>query len=404
MTAKPTRPRGRDPFQKKNLEQFLHGKVKNTAKTYRTGLVKYFAWVFQEGEVRRVGRLIDIPHYNDLSQRYLEEYTTPDEHAALLADFIEEHRSVHAPKMLSIMKGSVVQFLAENKIFLAQQQVRRIKTGNRPVTVDRIPNREEIRAILSHGDLVSRSYVLMLISTGMRPSEPLEITWDEVDLDRGMVSIPAGVAKNNVGRVTFLSEEALEGLRELHGYFPKFCAKVEQQTRGAVVPDRNRLFPVSYDAMNARFGLMVEKAGLAERDKTTGRMTIHLHGFRKYFRTHMAKGEGGNAIDIVEALLGHEGYLSTAYVRLTIDEIEAFYRKNEHLLWIYKEEPYNKEDLARLERENLALRNEVSDIRREVSAVGAAQSLTGDYLDQLLRDPEGNAEKLRRLKNLLSEI
>lgn len=118
----------------------------------------------------------------------------------------------------------------------------------------------------------------------------------------------------------------------------------------------------------------------------------------------MAKGEGGNAIDIVEALLGHEGYLSTAYVRLTIDEIEAFYRKNEHLLWIYKEEPYNKEDLARLERENLALRNEVSDIRREVSAVGAAQSLTGDYLDQLLRDPEGNAEKLRRLKNLLSEI
>ncbi|MEN6514479.1 tyrosine-type recombinase/integrase [Methanoculleus sp.] len=368
-------------------------------------MVKFLAWVYQEEEVQRVGRRIDIPHYNDLSLRYLDEYSTPDEHVALLTDFIEEHRAVYAPKMLNNLKGTVVQFLAANKIFLAQEQVRRIKTGTRAVTVDRIPDRDEIRAILSHGDLASRAYVLTLISTGMRPSEPLGITWDEVDLDRGMVSIPAGVAKNNVGRVTFLSGEALEALREFRNYFPKFCEMVEQQTHGTVIPDRNLLFPISYDAMNARFVLMTEKAGLAERDRTTGRLTIHLHGFRKYFRTHMAKGEGaGNTIDIVEALLGHEGYLSTAYVRLTIDEIEAFYRKNEHLLWIYREQPYNQEDLTRLERENQILQGELSDIRRQVAAVGDAQALTGSYLDQLLQDPEGNADALRRLKTILSEL
>lgn len=405
MTAKPMRPQGRDPFKKKNLEEFLHGKAKNTARAYQTGTVKYLAWVYQEDEVRRVGRQIDMPHYNDLSLRYLEEYSSPDEHVALLADFIEEHRSIHAPKFLNNLKGTVVQYLAANKIFLEHQLVKRIKTGTRAVTVDRIPDREEIRAILSHGDLASRAYVLTLISTGMRPSEPLGITWDEVDLDRGMVSIPAGVAKNNVGRVTFLSEEAMEALREFHSYFPKFCEMVERQTHGEVIPDRNLLFPISYDAMNARFVLMVEKAGLAERDKRTGRMTIHLHGFRKYYRTHLAKGEGaGNTIDIVEALLGHEGYLSASYVRLTIEEIEAFYRKNEHLLWIFKEQPYNQEDLTRLERENKILQGELSDIRRQVAAVGAAQALTGSYLDDLLQDPEGNADKLRRLKDLLSEL
>jgi len=395
-----TRPQGRDPFQKKNLEQFLHGKVKNTAKAYQTGLVKYFAWVYQEEEIRHVGRLVDMPHYNDLSRRFLEEYTSADEHAALLADFIEEHRSVHAPKMLSNMKGAVVQYLAANKIFLAQQQVRRIKTGNRPVTVDRIPNQEEIRAILSHGDLISRAYVLMLVSSGMRPGEPLEITWVDVDLVRGIVSIPAGVAKTNVARVTFLSGEALEALQELRRYFPKFCEKIEQQTYGSVIPDRNRVFPVSYDAMNARFVLMVEKAGLAERDKTTGRMTIHLHGFRKYFRTHMAKGEGGNAIDIVEALMGHEGYLSGAYVRLTTQDLEAFYRKNEHLLWVYRTKPINEGELRQLEQENLALRNEVSEIRHKVATMDAATLIANKGLESILSDPD----KIVKLQKLLETL
>lgn len=386
MASNVVRPRGRDPFQKKNLEQFLHGKTKNTADAYRTGLVKYLAWIYQEEGVRRVGRRIDAPHYNDLSLRYLEEYTTPDEHAALLADFIEDHRAIHAPKMLSSMKGAVVQYLAANKIFLAPQQVRRIRTGNRPVTADRIPNREEIRNILSHGDLLSRTYVLVLVSSGMRPGEPLSLTWEDVDLDRGTVKIAAGVAKNNVGRVTFLSKEALESLRELRNYSQKLCVKIERQTGGRVIPDRNYVFPVTYGAMTSRFALMVEKAGLAERDKGTGRMTIHLHGFRKYFRTHMAKGEGGNAIDVVEALMGHEGYLSGAYVRLTIQELEAFYRKNEHLLWIYRTKPINEKELKQLENENRRLRDEMTDIRRQVAATDNLSSkldlLLGEFTDE----------------------
>jgi len=370
MATNLMRPKGRDPFQKKNLEQFLHGKTKNTARAYQTGMVKYLAWVYQEDEVQRVGRRVDMQHYNELSLRYLEEYTTPDEHVALLADFIGEHQSTHAPKFLNNLKGTVIQFLAANKIYLPQEQVKRIKTGNRAVTVDRIPDREEIRAILSHGDLASRAYILVLISSGMRPSEPLNLKWDDVNLERGMVTIPAGVAKTNVGRVTFLSEEALETLREFRAYFPKFCEMVEQQTHGTTIPDRNLLFPISYDAMNARFVLMVTKAGLAEKDPSTGRMTLHLHGFRKYFRTHMVKGENnGNTIDIVESLMGHEGYLSSSYVRLSIDEIEAFYRENEHLLWVYKSRPINAEELKRVEQENAQLRVDAARQAEESAAM-----------------------------------
>jgi len=99
-------------------------------------------------------------------------------------------------------------------------------------------------------------------------------------------------------------------------------------------------------------------------------MTLHLHGFRKYFRTHMVKGENnGNTIDIVESLMGHEGYLSSSYVRLSIDEIEAFYRENEHLLWVYKSRPINAEELKRVEQENAQLRVDAARQAEESAAM-----------------------------------
>jgi len=51
----------------------------------------------------------------------------------------------------------------------------------------------------------------------------------------------------------------------------------------------------------------LEKSKFGEKDKTTNRHKLHPHVLRKFFRTRM-----GTVIkvDIVEALMGHEGYLT----------------------------------------------------------------------------------------------
>lgn len=99
----------------------------------------------------------------------------------------------------------------------------------------------------------------------------------------------------------------------------------------------------------------------------------------------MAKGEGGNAIDVVEALMGHEGYLTGAYVRLTIQELEAFYRKNEHLLWIYRTKPINEGELRQLEQENRVLQGELTNIKQQIALMNAMQnSITPDALQEMI--------------------
>ena len=48
---------------------------------------------------------------------------------------------------------------------------------------------------------------------------------------------------------------------------------------------------------------------------------IHPHSLRKFFRTRFSKQDR----DVAELLMGHEGYLSSNYVRLTEEEIKKEY-------------------------------------------------------------------------------
>ena len=102
--------------------------------------------------------------------------------------------------------------------------------------------------------------------------------------------------------------------------------------------------------------------------------------------------------------MGHDGYLNGAYVPFTVEQLEQYYREAESVLWIFREPPINTEELKRVESENERLKDELGDIRRQVAAVGEARAHVGSYLDVLLLDPEGNAAKLRRLKEVLSEL
>jgi predicted nuclease with TOPRIM domain len=99
---------------------------------------------------------------------------------------------------------------------------------------------------------------------------------------------------------------------------------------------------------------------------------------RKFFRTKLATVI---PVDIVEALMGHEGYLTEVYRKYTQEDLAKYYLKGESALLIYTEaqdvtelrkevEERNKQlqTMANgLYSENQELKNRISLIEGEVS-------------------------------------
>ena len=371
----------------RDVSRFIKNRPKATAATYQSGLVKFLDFVFDNKETRRIapqGRApVDVAFYDGLAIEYLNGDRDEFDFADDLQDFIRATAGA-APKSLGSYKSTVLSWLAENHIYLHQQTTRRIQAGGRPLTRDRIPTHEELRKILGHGDLQLKAYVLLLSSSGLRPSEGLKLRWDDIDREHGLIRVRGEIAKNKTPRITFISVEAMETLDEWREYFDQYITKIDAVTWREIERDTDRVFPVTYKATREKFLRVLVKAELDETDPSTGRTVLHLHALRKFYRTRLAMG--GAPVDVVEELMGHEGYLAGSYLRLTEADLEDAYRQAEPELWIYKTRPINEEQLKHLERENRELRDNYDDLRRQITTMSAMQA-----------DINANPEALQRL-------
>lgn len=386
----------------RNITRFIKGRPQNTARAYRGALAKFLSWEYDEDDIVRTGTYyrapIDIDHYNELSLSYLNSERDEFDFADDLRDFLRE-TSDAAPKSLESYKAAIISWLAENHIYLPAEMTRRIKVGGKPLTRDRAPTQEELQHILNHCDLLLKAFLLTLTSAGLRPGEGLGIEWPDVDLSTGKIHIRREIAKNGEPRDTFISSEALEVLKQWQSYHPMYAEKADAYTIPAeFVRNTNRVFPLSYNGVRDKYGRVLERCGLDEKDPTTGWLVLRLHTMRKYFRTRLP--QGGASIDVVEALLGHEGYLGGAYLRLTDEEIEEGYRAAESALWIYKTRPHNEEDLRRLQEIDRGLREDMSQLKHQVVTLTAAQQIASQGLENILRDPQ----KIARLQKLLDSM
>ncbi len=383
-----TRKRTRD------ISKFIRGRPVNTARSYSHTLVSYLSWIYGENEVKKRDdgdrMRVELQHYDELAIDYLNSDRDIYDYGDDLRDYLRDC-SDRAPTTLATRKSIITSWLGENHTYLPGELTRRIKVGGRrPITRDRIATPKELRRILSHSDLMMKTYLLVLTSSGIRPGEGLGIQWSDVDLERGMIHIPRELSKNGMPRNVFISLEAMESLEEWIQYFDAYVEKADSYTPSDYERDTSKVFPLGYYGMRDKYTRVLERANLAEQDPNTNIRVLRLHTMRKYFRTRLPAG--GCNLDVVEALLGHEGYLGGAYVRLTDEEIEAEYRKAEHSLWIFKTKPINEDELRDLERENLLLRNEVADIRREIATMNAMQ-----------QDVAANPEALQKLAELIRQ-
>lgn len=258
-----------------------------------------------------------------------------------------------APKTIKLNLSAVKMFLMENNIELPQKfwnGLRRKIKGSRAMTQDKVPSNEELKSILTHTDAKGRALYLVLSSSGMRIGEALKITLDDINLEvnPARIHISGEYTKTGNPRIAFISTEAKEAITEWLKVRDRYikAARGKAWKYGKNEND-NRLFPFEYSTALRIWENMIKKSGYAHKDNNTRRFKVHPHVLRKYFRSRM-----GTIIpvDIVEALMGHEGYLTEVYRKYSEEQLAEFYLKGEQTLTVFND------------------RNGVKKLRNEVNA------------------------------------
>jgi predicted RNase H-like nuclease (RuvC/YqgF family) len=93
-------------------------------------------------------------------------------------------------------------------------------------------------------------------------------------------------------------------------------------------------------------------------DNSLERFMVHPHVLRKFFRTKMGQVI---PVDVTEALMGREGYLTEVYRRYSLEDLAKFYKQGEHTLLVFAE----SENLSKLKEEQKQLQALVNGLTAE---------------------------------------
>jgi hypothetical protein len=165
------------------------------------------------------------------------------------------------------------------------------------------------------------------------------------------------------------------------------AAKSHLHSKDKVDP---RVYPFEPPTAYTMWHNALKKAGLGSRDKRTNHHKIHPHVLRKFFRTRLG---AVIPVDVVEALMGHEGYLTQVYRRYSLEDLAKFYLQGEHALIVYTD----AEEVGRL-------RQEVEEKSRQLQAL--VNGLTTENMDlkNRLKTVETEISELRKdIENLIAE-
>lgn len=403
---------------KKNgrIENFvsLQGNPK-TQGAYRAAVRKYLDFIYGPVRAGRGATKAEAAKYEELAS---ELFSGDRDHVMDMQRFAASLNAAKTPpKSASVWLVVSKEFLRVNGVALDIDEWRVTKRrgpkGKRARSREGVFDRETIREILPHLPYQTRAVFLSMISSGMRVGETQELTFEDIFLDENpaRIEIPGDVTKSGDPRTVFISREAVGAIRVWLAVRERWMTSAAERNtglrryHGRTNKPRNGaelLFPASSTTILASFANALEKIGKDDRDPKTNRRVYRLHQCRKFFRTVAAQKI---PIDAVEALMGHEGYLSDAYVRYTTADLRDFYLQAEPSLLVGTDPEVATMmmggQIDELRDENVTLRAELAVLQRQVVEVGEAQRATSGYLDQILQDPEGNAEKIRRLKQLL---
>ena len=322
-----------------------------------------------------------------------EDYFNPNRDYEADLETYFQHISGKPPLTIRTFLAAVKGFLEHNDVELKQKYwkglTRRIQ-GKRARTRDRIPSNKELRQILSFMDAKGRALFLLLSSSGMRIGEALKLEIADIDTysNPAKIEIRGETTKSGDPRYTFISSEANEALKLWLKIKSKYVkTAVGRSHLNPKSETDERIFPFELSVAYSMWNNALDNLGLGGRDSSTNRRKLHPHVLRKYFRTRM-----GTILrqDVVEALMGHEGYLTEVYRRYNVEDLAKFYLQGESALLVFTE-------AAEVTR----LRQEVDERNKALHSL--VNGLTAENLDmksKIAKVELENTDLRKRFRNL----
>jgi integrase len=403
--------------EESRLKSFLSQyRSKKTVETYRWATVEFLRSVYRND------------NHDENSNRY---FTEKRDYEKDIRNFLSAISS-KPPLSIRLMLAVVKSFLIENEVEFSQKFWRGINRkikGTRAATMDEPPRIEELRSIIAHTPIQGKALFLMLASSGMRIGETLQLKLNDVELNRdpARISLQREYTKTGNSRVTFMSSEAKEAVNEWmkvrSDYLVAAVAKSKKRPQykaefaGKSLKD-DRLFPFDIPTAYYIWRNALKKSGFDKRDNGTKRSVFHPHVLRKFFRSQMAQLI---PVDVVEALMGHEEYLTDVYRRYTCVQLAEFYAKGESSVLIFgKGENVSelKENLKvvnraiqtvtdDLETKNMRLEERVQSLQKQINEmykfVHKNFDPVLDLFNEIVSTPEGQALRDKILREKLEK-
>ena len=223
----------------------------------------------------------------------------------------EQDRGLAPVSLDGRLKGlyAFLNYLVDNDVVSAAVIKRKLRIRV-PETLPRAMDPEDVKQLLS---LIKkardRALILTLLRTGMRIGELLNTRVEDLNLGEQWVQI-FEAQKNRVGRVVYLSADAVGALRKwlkIRAHQSKFVFYGRQAG------------PLCYEAVRDMFNRYIDKAGLAHKGYT-------LHCLRHTFASELLNA--GMPLQCLQELLGHKNIeMTRRYARLTDStRREAYYQ------------------------------------------------------------------------------
>ncbi len=301
-------------------------RTKSTRNLYERSIKVFLSHVYNDHDPKN--------DMEDLAKRYLEDKRNYRNDLISFINHGEEKK--YSPKTVNAYLTGVKEFLLYHDLEIKQSDLRTIKRRKpRPtvVTRDLQITPEILHKIIDHFVTIQgKALTLFLASSGCRINEALSITLKDIDLSQKppIIYLRGSITKNQGNRTTFISSEAKEALEKwLDQRESNIEKKVKNYKHLNLNPNDDRIFPYNERTAYALWNVALKRSGYTEKDPETGRYLYTYHGLRRFFKSQLT---GHLESEIVERLLGHEGYLNGSYYRVPENEMAEKYLKVENRL------------------------------------------------------------------------
>ena len=278
---------GEDSIGKEHIKAYLQDQYRrnlrpNTLRNSLRSITRFMFFMEQMGKV----------HLAEMTRQDIEGWIEHEQDRGMQVSTVR--------MQLSVLKA-FLRFLIEKEVLPSTLLSKRMMIKV-PDALPKAMDPDDVQQLVAALEGVrERAMILTLLRTGMRIGELLNTMPEDVNLRERRIEIyEAG--KTRVGRVVYLSDDALKALKAW------IKVREPQKTYLFYAQGKHR-HSISYPAVRARFVKCLEKAGISHKGYT-------LHCLRHTCASELLNA--GMRLECVQQLLGHTTIeMTRRYARLT---------------------------------------------------------------------------------------